>query len=82
MAAFKMGEWGMKGIKLGMMALVALSMAACTAEKTEEGEMPEVNVEGGNMPKYDVDPAQVEVGTDTTKVVTPDVDIKPQTTTN
>ena len=72
----------MKGIKLGMMALVALSMAACTAEKTEEGEMPEVNVEGGNMPKYDVDPAQVEVGTDTTKVVTPDVDIKPQTTTN
>jgi hypothetical protein len=76
------GEWGMKGFKLGMMALVALSMAACTAEKTEEGEMPEVNVEGGNMPKYDVDPAQVEVGTDTTKVVTPDVDIKPQSTTN
>ena len=72
----------MKGFKLGMMALVALSMAACTAEKTEEGEMPEVNVEGGNMPKYDVDPAQVEVGTDTTKVVTPDVDIKPQSTTN
>ena len=72
----------MKGFKLGMMALVALSMAACTAEKTEEGEMPEVNVEGGNMPKYDVDPAQVEVGTDTTKVVTPDVDVKPQSTTN
>ena len=48
----------------------------------ECGEMPEVNVEGGNMPKYDVDPAKVEVGTDTTKVVTPDVDIKPQTTTN
>lgn len=72
----------MKGIKLGMMALVALSMAACTAEKTEEGEMPEVNVEGGNMPEYDVDPAKVEVGTDTSKVVTPDVDIVPQTTTN
>ena len=72
----------MKGFKLGMMALVALSMAACTAEKTEEGEMPEVNVEGGNMPKYDVDPAQVQVGTDTTKVVTPDVDVVPQSTTN
>ena len=72
----------MKGYKLAAMAFVALSLAACTAEKTEEGEMPEVNVEGGNMPKYDVDPAKVEVGTDTTKVVTPDVDIKPQTTTN
>ena len=72
----------MKGYKLAAMALVALSMAACTAEKTEEGEMPEVNVEGGNVPKYDVDPAKVEVGTDTSKVVTPDVDIVPQTSTN
>ena len=72
----------MKGLQLGMAALVALSMAACTAEQTEEGEMPEVNVEGGNMPKYDVDPANVQVGTDTTKVVTPDVDIVPQSTTN
>jgi hypothetical protein len=72
----------MKGYTLAAMALVALSMAACTAEKTEEGEMPEVNVEGGNAPKYDVDPAQVEVGKDTSTVVTPDVDIKPQTTTN
>ena len=71
--------------KMGL-AVAISTLAACTAEKTQEGEMPDVdvNAEGGQLPKYDVDPATVEVGTDTTKVVTPDVDIKPaeSTTTN
>jgi hypothetical protein len=59
-------------------ALVAVfALGACTAEKTEEGEMPEVNVEGGNLPEYDVDAADVEITTDTQQIVTPDVDIKP-----
>lgn len=62
-------------------ALVAVfALNACTAEQTEEGEMPEVNVEGGNLPEYDIDPARVEITTDTQniQVQTPDIDIEPQ----
>lgn len=55
--------------------LFALGMAACSVEQTEEGEMPEVEVEGGNLPEYDVDAADVRVGTDTQQVVVPDVDV-------
>ena len=55
--------------------LVALGIAACSVDKTEEGEMPEVEVEGGNLPEYDVDAADVKVGTDTQTVTVPDVDI-------
>jgi hypothetical protein len=63
--------------------LVALGLAACDVDKTEEGELPEVEVEGGKLPEYDVDAAEVEVGTDTQRVVVPDVDIKdPDDTTS
>lgn len=59
------------------LALVGLSLGACTAEQTEEGELPNVEVEGGNMPEYDVDAADVDVTTDTQTVVTPDVEVTP-----
>ena len=66
-------------------ALMGLSLAACSVEQTEEGDMPDVEVEEGKLPEYDVDAADVDVGTDTAKVVVPDVDInkpkpKPDTT--
>lgn len=54
---------------------VALAGTACTAEVEDEGEMPEVEVTGGEAPNIDVDPANVTVGTDTQTVVTPDVDV-------
>lgn len=54
----------------------ALFAASCTVEQTEEGEAPEVEVEGGKLPEYDVDPARVEIGKDTKTVVVPDVDVK------
>lgn len=55
---------------------VALS-AACTAEKTQDGELPDVDVSGGQVPKFDVDPAKVEVTQDTQQVVTPEVNVTP-----
>ena len=62
---------------LAMLAVVMGAMsAACTAKVEEEGSLPDVDVKGGEMPKVDVDPAQVQVGTDTNTVVTPDVDVK------
>lgn len=54
-----------------------LAVGACTAEVEEEGKLPDVDVKGGEMPKVDVDPAEVNVGTDTNTVVTPDVDVNP-----
>lgn len=59
------------------LAVIGLSLGACTAEQTEEGELPNVEVEGGNAPAYDVDAADVDVTTDTQTVVTPDVNVTP-----
>ena len=65
--------------KLTMMAALVLTMGAmaCTAEVEDAGKAPEVEVKGGEMPEVDVDPANVEVSTDTQTVVTPDVDVTP-----
>ncbi len=54
----------------------ALGLAACDVEQTEEGEMPEINVEGGNMPEYDVDTPDVEIGTEVRTVEVPTIDIE------
>ncbi len=56
---------------------LAFSLAACTAEQTEEGDLPDVDVQGGQLPEYDVDAADVDVGTDTTTVTVPDIDVNP-----
>jgi hypothetical protein len=56
--------------------VLAFGLAACSVEQTEEGEMPDVDVEAGELPEYDVDAADVDVGTDTTQVIVPDVDVK------
>ena len=54
-------------------SLVALSISACEVKKTQEGEMPKVEVEGGQVPKYDVETPDVKVEEKT--VTVPDVDI-------
>ncbi|HSJ78823.1 MAG TPA: hypothetical protein VK913_08840 [Erythrobacter sp.] len=58
-----------------LIAPFALGLAACDVDQTQEGEMPEVNVEGGQMPEFDVETADVDIGTKETTVEVPDVDI-------
>lgn len=53
----------------------ALSLAACDVDQTEEGDMPEVNVEGGNLPEYDVDAPDVDVTMEERTVEVPVVDV-------
>lgn len=60
-------------------AVVAVTFAACDVDKTQEGEMPEVKVEGGQMPEYDVDVAEVEVGTTEKTVEVPKVVMEEET---
>lgn len=45
--------------------VMVLALAGCNVEKTQEGEMPEVDVavQPGQMPKYDVETPEVTVGT-------------------
>jgi hypothetical protein len=51
----------------------AVGVAACDVDQRQEGEMPDIEVEGGQMPQYDVDLPDVEVNRDT--VTVPDIDI-------
>jgi hypothetical protein len=54
-------------------AVLAMPFTACTVKKTEEGELPKV--EGGKLPEYDVQPAEVQVNTTPVQVTVPDVDV-------
>jgi len=53
----------------------ALGLAACDVDQTEEAELPDVQVEGGNMPEFDVETADVDVGTEEKVIEVPDVDV-------
>jgi hypothetical protein len=58
---------------LGLLGL--LSLAACEVEKTREGELPDVKIEGGQLPKYEIKgEPKLELRLDTEKVVLPKLD--------
>lgn len=67
----------MKAYRLMITIFALFSLVGCSVEQTEEGELPEVEMdaEGGNMPEYDVDTADVDVGTKEKTVTVPDVDV-------
>ncbi|MBF9043068.1 hypothetical protein HKCCE4037_07005 [Rhodobacterales bacterium HKCCE4037] len=44
-------------------------------DQTEEGSLPEVSVEGGNLPEFDADVGEIEVGTTEEEVTVPEVEI-------
>ena len=60
-------------VLLTCMAIAAL--IGCDVDKTQEGKMPQVHVTEGQLPKYDVDGPEVEVGSTTKEVEVPDVDV-------
>lgn len=66
-----------KLITMLCLSILVLPMAACTVEKTQDGEMPEVEATGGQLPEYDVDAADVEVGTEEKEITVPDIDVTP-----
>ncbi len=61
---------------LAASGVAAFGLAACDVEQTEEGDMPEVTVEGGNLPEYDVDAAEVTVGTEERVVDVPVIGVE------
>ncbi|EBA11158.1 hypothetical protein [Roseobacter sp. CCS2] len=70
-----------------MMSVIAVVVAAVAIgfgvymidiDQTEEGSLPDVDVsvEGGNMPEFDADVGDIEVGTEEVTVEVPTVDIE------
>lgn len=57
--------------------LVLFFVNACNVDQTEQGELPEmdVDVEEGNLPEYDVDWMNVDVSTRTKMVEVPEVTV-------
>ena len=55
---------------------MVLGLAACDVDQTKEAELPEVEVKGGQLPEYDVEPVEVEIGTEKKTIEVPTVDVK------
>ena len=61
-----------------LLALLTVFATGCRVRQTEEGELPDVDVsaEGGKLPEYDVDAADVDVKTEKREIEVPtDVDV-------
>lgn len=65
---------------IGGVAILALGTAAIyltDVDLTQTAELPEVQVEGGQMPAVDVDVADIDVGSKEVSVEVPTIDIDP-----
>ena len=62
-----------------LIGVSCLSATACNVEKTKEGQMPDVNVTttGGQLPEYNVQTPEVNVGTENKVVEVPTVEVTP-----
>ena len=67
-----------KAMGILMVVLLAVPLVGCQARQTEEGEMPDVEVKGGELPEYDVSTADVDVKTKETTIEVPTVDVDVQ----
>ncbi len=70
---------------LGVILVVVLGLIAAVAfglidiNQTKDAKLPEVRAEGGQMPGYDVDAADVSVGTTNTTIDVPKVTTEKET---
>ena len=55
--------------------LAVTATTGCRVKQTQEGKAPEVEVKGGQVPKYDVDAADVTIKTEKKEVTVPDIDV-------
>lgn len=62
-----------KLLSLLLAPLFAVGMTACDVDQTEEGDLPDVEVQEGELPAYDVEGPDVNVTEDT--VTVPDIDV-------
>ena len=69
----------MKGLVIAVIVLVAVIAAFAFGlvdiDQTRETRLPEVAVQGGQAPAFDVDTAKVAVGTRKEQIKVPEVDV-------
>lgn len=60
-----------------LLIVVWFAFTMINVDVTEEGALPEVKVEGGQMPKAEVTTGDVNVGTEEKTVTVPTIDVQP-----
>lgn len=67
------------GLIIAVVAVIAIIAAFAFGlidiNQTKEGALPEIKAEGGQVPAFDVDTADVDVGTTNTTIDVPTVDV-------
>ena len=66
-------------ILAALAALVAYALGLLDFDQTREGALPSVKVEGGQLPSFDADVADVDVGTTNTTIETPKIETEKTT---
>ena len=66
-------------LMLLLVIAATFTSTACRVRQTKEGELPKVDVEveGGKLPEYDVDAADIDINKKEITVTVPDIDIEP-----
>ncbi|MDP1863474.1 MAG: hypothetical protein ACOH1Q_10325 [Thiobacillus sp.] len=61
----------------GLLLVPALvfGLSACDVKQTQEGQLPDVEVKGGQVPKYDVDAGDVDVKMEKKVIEVPTVEV-------
>ncbi|MGA9582484.1 MAG: hypothetical protein WBR13_11005 [Allosphingosinicella sp.] len=67
----------MKKITILLAAVSGLGLAACDVDQTQDGKLPDVDVNatGGQLPEYNVTTPDVDVQMENRTVQVPDVDV-------
>ena len=69
--------FALKSLMLGAAAYACTALVSCDVDKTEDGSVPKVKVEGeAKLPKYEVNGPEVTVEKKKVEVEVPKVDIK------
>lgn len=58
-----------------LLASSFLAFASCDVKKTEDGELPKVEVKDGKLPKYDVDAPDVDIEMEKKTIEVPTIDV-------
>ncbi len=61
---------------VAVVAAVAFGVYMVDIDQTEEGALPTVSIEGGNLPEYEAEVGDIEVGERDITVTVPTVDIE------
>ena len=67
----------MKNVAKILLGVSFLGFAACDVDQTKEGELPDVdvNASGGQLPEFNVEGPEVNVGTENKTIEVPTVDV-------